>query len=56
MSNNQKEENKESTTFTFGKITYEVIFSPQLTGKDKKAREFLKKHPIPEEYRINKKK
>jgi|GEM_PF-3439064 len=56
MSDNQKKDNKESRRFTFAGITYEVTFSPRLTGKDKEAREFLKKHPIPEQYRFNKKK
>jgi len=50
MSDNQKKENKESRTFTFAGLTYEVTFSPRLTGKDKKAREHLKNHPIPKEF------
>lgn len=33
-----------------------IMGSPYFFEKDRRAREFLKKHPIPEEYRVNKKK
>jgi hypothetical protein len=50
MSDNQKKENKEVRTVSFAGFTYKVAFAPRLTGKDKEAREFLKKHPIPKEF------